>query len=119
MNANATMTKVCPYCAEEIQAAAVKCKHRGSWLEGHPEMYSPIRNNGHASPAFGGKTRLCRSTTDVKLAGVCAGIAHMLHVDPTFIRVAYAIATLFTAIAPGVIVYIILAMLIPKDDQVA
>jgi hypothetical protein len=27
-------SKICPYCAEEILAAAVKCKHCGSALDG-------------------------------------------------------------------------------------
>ena len=27
-------TKICPYCAEEVRAEAIKCKHCGSYIGG-------------------------------------------------------------------------------------
>jgi phage shock protein C len=57
--------------------------------------------------------KLVKSTTDKKLAGVCAGIAEYMNVDPTVVRVIYALLTLVSAGFPGVIAYIILAAIMP------
>lgn len=48
------------------------------------------------------------------LAGVCAGLAEYMNVDPTIIRLAYAALTLFTAGFPGLILYVIMMIIIPE-----
>ena len=58
--------------------------------------------------------RLTRSVSDRMLCGVCGGIAEYLDVDPTVIRVAYVALSLFSAAFPGLILYIILALIIPQ-----
>ena len=51
------------------------------------------------------------------IAGVCAGIAEYFNVDPTLVRVGYAILSFFCAGFPGLIVYIILALILPPAYQ--
>ena len=62
--------------------------------------------------------RLTRSTTDVKIGGVCAGIANYFDVDPTWIRIAYAAFSIITFIFTGIILYIALYLIMPKDSSV-
>lgn len=50
---------------------------------------------------------------DKKLAGVCAGLAEYFDLDPTLVRVAYAFLTVFSAGFPGVLLYIVLAIVMP------
>lgn len=114
MFATRTMTKTCPYCAEEIQEEAIKCKHCLSWL-GHDNASSQAR------PLFGGGAkggwRLTRTVHDRKIFGVCGGIGRLLGVDPTFVRVVYALTTAFSFVLPGLIAYFILAWAIPAEDD--
>jgi phage shock protein PspC (stress-responsive transcriptional regulator) len=51
------------------------------------------------------------------IAGVCGGFARMIGIDSTVVRVAVAVATFFTAVVPGVVLYVILALVIPRDDS--
>ena len=63
-----------------------------------------------------GKTngRLHKSAKDKKLAGVCGGIAEFLGVDPTIIRLAWAV--LACGWGTGVLAYIICAFVLPEGD---
>ncbi len=58
--------------------------------------------------------RLTRTTSDKKIAGVCGGIAKFLGLDPTLVRLAYALLTFFTAFA-GVLIYIIMMLIVPEE----
>ena len=51
-----------------------------------------------------------------RLAGVCAAIANYANLDVTVVRVIYVLLTIFTAFS-GVIVYFILALLIPEEKN--
>lgn len=58
------------------------------------------------------KKKLCRSATDKKLGGVCGGIAEYLDVDPTIVRLAWVLFTLF--VGAGILAYIIALLVMPN-----
>ena len=62
--------------------------------------------------------KLYRSRNDKMVSGVCAGIANYLNIDPTLVRVIYAVLSVFTAFVPGLILYIVLAIVIPQEPMV-
>ena len=60
------------------------------------------------------KEKKLYKSTDRKIDGVCAGIAEYFEIDPTIVRVAYALISLFSAGVGGVVVYIVLALIMPR-----
>lgn len=50
------------------------------------------------------------------LTGVCGGLAEYINADPTIVRILYVLISIFSAGFPGVLVYIILAALMPNKD---
>jgi len=61
------------------------------------------------------KKKLIRSK-NVMIAGVCSGIAEYFGFDVTIVRIVYAVLTFFSAGFPGIILYLILMLLMPKED---
>ena len=51
------------------------------------------------------------------IAGVCGGIAEWLGWDATIVRVGYVLLSIFSAAFPGILVYIILWVVMPKADS--
>ena len=60
--------------------------------------------------------KLCRSTNNRMIAGVCGGLAEHLEWSPVRLRVVWVLATIFTAFA-GVVIYIGLWFLMPKAPE--
>lgn len=58
--------------------------------------------------------KLYLSSQDKKLAGVCGGVAEYFEVDSTLIRLAWILVTVLTAVVPGIIGYIIAALVMPN-----
>ena len=62
------------------------------------------------------KKRLYKSSRNKKICGVCGGIAEYLNMDPTVIRLITVIIAL--AWGSGIILYIIMAFVMPYDNEI-
>ena len=97
--------KRCPYCAEEIQDEAIKCRFCGSDLRALPW-------------AGWAEKRLYRSQRDRKLAGICAGLADYLDIDPVLVRVLWVVLAFLSA-GIAVLLYGVLIFIIPNQDELS
>lgn len=59
--------------------------------------------------------KLYRSKENKMLAGVCGGIGEYLDIDPTAVRVLFAIFLILTAILPFALLYLLFVIIIPED----
>ena len=59
--------------------------------------------------------KLDRSETNSMLAGVCGGLGDYFGVDATLIRLGWVLISLM---GPGLIAYIIAAIIVPKESEV-
>ena len=59
--------------------------------------------------------KLKRSSGNKMLAGVCGGIAEYFDLDPTLVRIGYVLLSLISTGFPGLLVYGILAIVMPDS----
>jgi len=58
--------------------------------------------------------KLYRNTSNKMIAGVCSGLAEYINIDPTIIRLIWALIGLSGA---GVVAYIVAAIIIPEKPS--
>jgi phage shock protein C len=61
------------------------------------------------------RTGIRRSTSRALIGGVCAGLAESFGWSVTGTRVAYVLLSVLSAAFPGIIVYLVLWMVLPRD----
>jgi phage shock protein C len=88
----------CPHCNRDIADYSNFCYFCGARQRTNPPM--------------AGK-RLMRSATDVKIGGVCAGMADYFQVDPTVFRLIWAIVAIAVCIVPAIFAYILAWVIMP------
>ena len=59
---------------------------------------------------------LVRTRDDRMIAGVCGGIARWMGWDPTAVRILYVLISIFSAAFPGILVYVVLALMMPVEE---
>ena len=90
--------KRCPYCAEDIQEEAVKCRYCGSNLS------SAVSREWYRSPK--GKM----------LAGVCAGLSEQFGISVTALRLALVLLALL-GFGWGLLIYVVLWVIMPYRPE--
>ena len=58
--------------------------------------------------------KLYRSTSNKMVAGVCAGLGEYLNIDPTIVRLIWALVGLTGA---GILAYLVAALIIPEKPS--
>ena len=94
----------CVSCQKDIAAGSKFCYSCGAKQRETPASAVP--------PSYVPSKKFVRSTNDRKVAGVCAGVADYFDMDPTLVRVLWALATLIPG--PNIIAYIVIWIAAPE-----
>lgn len=99
---------LCPHCQREIAENSNFCYYCGARQTAQPAAAAPAGSRIR-------EKRLMRSSTDVKIAGVCAGFADYFEVDPTVVRFVWVLLFLLPVpVFPAFLGYIAAWIIMPK-----
>lgn len=62
--------------------------------------------------------KLYRSESDKVFFGVLGGFAYSHNISSAAVRIVYSLLTVFTAVFPGVVLYVILGAILKKDPMI-
>jgi len=94
----------CTSCQKDIAAGSRFCYNCGAK---QPETPASATSQNYTQPK-----KFVRSTNDKKIAGVCAGVADYFGMDPTLVRILWALATLIPG--PNIIAYVVIWIAAPE-----
>lgn len=90
----------CNYCGKGIQEDANVCAYCGRVVGVRMVSRPP----------------LVRARNGRKIAGICLGLAHHLHMDPTLVRLAVVFLTI--VFPPTLIAYLVAWIVMPEEPEV-
>ncbi len=61
--------------------------------------------------------KLYKSKNNKVFSGVIGGLGEYYGIDPVLLRLAWLLVMALTAFIPGIIVYIIASMIVPKESE--
>ncbi len=93
---------ICANCQREIAEQSNFCYYCGARQQPAPR------------PPAATSKRLKRSATNSKIAGVCGGLGEYADLDPTIVRLVWVFVSFFTGIFPGIVVYFLAWIIMPK-----
>ncbi len=108
---NADGASFCTSCGASLLTPAA-----GAPQAGVPPGAAGFAGSGFAPPySAAPPRRLKRAMAHKKIAGVCAGFAEYFDMDVTLVRLIWFGVSLMSGIVPGVMVYIVAWIILPRD----